>query len=196
MEDQQETASRGEAADAGAGIADSGWGTPGPLLAWSRCLGLGLAVGLGGAQALLLAAQLLGWTFEVAAPVAVAHACRDVGVDSALIKWPNDVWAGSPPKKCAPRSRLPPAFWSLCRAARPQPEEAHRGQRRPAERREERSPGHERSVRVCRAAGSAAPVALKELLFGAELERTTVVTLASASRKFGKLATVLTRTTA
>jgi len=71
MEDQQKTASQGETADAGAGIADSGWGTPGPLLAWSRCLGLGLAVGLGGAQALLLAAQLLGWTFEVAAPVAV-----------------------------------------------------------------------------------------------------------------------------
>ena len=36
---------------------------------------------------------------NLAAPVAVARACATAGVGSARIKWPNDVWAGSPPAK-------------------------------------------------------------------------------------------------
>ena len=36
---------------------------------------------------------------NLAAPIAVVGACAAVGVDSALIKWPNDVWAGSTPRK-------------------------------------------------------------------------------------------------
>lgn len=36
---------------------------------------------------------------NLAAPVAVACACETVGVSSARIKWPNDVWAGSPRRK-------------------------------------------------------------------------------------------------
>jgi len=36
---------------------------------------------------------------NLAAPIAVVCACSAVGVDSALIKWPNDVWAGAAPRK-------------------------------------------------------------------------------------------------
>jgi BirA family biotin operon repressor/biotin-[acetyl-CoA-carboxylase] ligase len=36
---------------------------------------------------------------NLAAPIAVVCACSAVGVDSALIKWPNDVWAGATPRK-------------------------------------------------------------------------------------------------
>ena len=36
---------------------------------------------------------------NLAAPLAVAGACSLVGVSSGLVKWPNDVWAGVPPKK-------------------------------------------------------------------------------------------------
>jgi BirA family biotin operon repressor/biotin-[acetyl-CoA-carboxylase] ligase len=36
---------------------------------------------------------------NLAAPIAVVCACATVGVDSALIKWPNDVWAGQTPRK-------------------------------------------------------------------------------------------------
>jgi BirA family biotin operon repressor/biotin-[acetyl-CoA-carboxylase] ligase len=36
---------------------------------------------------------------NLAAPVAVVRACSHVGVPNARIKWPNDVWAGSPPRK-------------------------------------------------------------------------------------------------
>jgi hypothetical protein len=49
-----------------------GWGAPGPLLAWVRALGLGLALGLGAAHLALLGAQLLGVSFAVAAPTSVA----------------------------------------------------------------------------------------------------------------------------
>ena len=36
---------------------------------------------------------------NLAAGVAVVKASAAVGIDSALIKWPNDVWAGEPPRK-------------------------------------------------------------------------------------------------
>ena len=36
---------------------------------------------------------------NLAAGVAVVRACAAAGVDTARIKWPNDVWAGEPARK-------------------------------------------------------------------------------------------------
>ena len=38
---------------------------------------------------------------NLAAAVAVARACTAVGMAGARVKWPNDVWAGVPPRKLA-----------------------------------------------------------------------------------------------
>eukprot|EP00316_Scyphosphaera_apsteinii_P005570 CAMPEP_0119325812 /NCGR_PEP_ID=MMETSP1333-20130426/66740_1 /TAXON_ID=418940 /ORGANISM="Scyphosphaera apsteinii, Strain RCC1455" /LENGTH=259 /DNA_ID=CAMNT_0007333917 /DNA_START=149 /DNA_END=928 /DNA_ORIENTATION=- len=45
----------------------------------------------------LLIRQLV--QLNLAAPIAVVGACAAVGVGDARIKWPNDVWAGTIPKK-------------------------------------------------------------------------------------------------
>ena len=50
-----------------------------------------------GADGMSLMPQLV--RLNLAASVAVARASHDVGVTSARIKWPNDVWAGEPARK-------------------------------------------------------------------------------------------------